>query len=111
MLANCGINYCCVYSPSNGQNWLNHRVAFSWGSILKKIDLRILLLPKPTILHGNMLLFHTTSSDIVLTKVYNNIHLQIYALEFCCREKYTGPIGRILKNIHWSPCLDSSHNH
>ena len=32
MLSNCGINYCCVYSPSNGQNSLNHRVPHSWGS-------------------------------------------------------------------------------
>ena len=65
MLSNCGINYCCVYSPSNGQNSLNHRVPHSWGSILNKFDLRILLLPKPTILHGNLLLVHSTSSDIV----------------------------------------------
>ena len=41
-------HYCCVYSPSNGQNLLDHRVQHSWGSILNKFDLLIILLPKPT---------------------------------------------------------------
>ena len=98
MLANCGINYCCVHSPSNGQNSLNHRVPHSWGSTLNQ----------PSILQGNMLLFHSTFSDIVLTKVYSFTNI-------CSGVLLPGKIYW----SHWQdskkyilvPSPDSSHNH